>query len=124
MKKILMSINPHHVDNIIKGIKKYEYRTRVAKQKADILLIYCTCPIKKVVAEVQIKRILTDTPEKLWEKTKEDSGINKCFYDQYFESCDLAYAYELGEVKKYDKPKELIEFGCMHAPQSFVYVTK
>lgn len=33
----------------------------------------------------------------------------------------VAYAYELGEVRVYQKPKDLIEFGCNRAPQSFAY---
>ena len=123
MKKILLSINPQHVDNIIKGIKKFEYRTRVAKKDVKAILVYCTYPTKKVVAEVKIKTILSDTPAKLWERTKQFSGIEKDFYDKYFSGHETAYAYELGEIIKYVKPKELIEFGCKFAPQSFIYVT-
>ncbi len=123
MKKILLSINPQHVDNIIKGIKKFEYRTRVAKKDVKAILVYCTYPTKKVVAEVKIKTILSDTPAKLWERTKQFSGIEKDFYDKYFSGHEIAYAYELGEIIKYVRPKELIEFGCKFAPQSFIYVT-
>lgn len=122
MKKILLSINPQHVDNIIKGIKKFEYRTRVAKEDVKAILVYCTYPTKKVVAEIKIKSILKDTPENLWEKTKHFSGIEKDFYDNYFYGHKTAYAYELGEIIKYVQPKELIEFGCKFAPQSFIYV--
>ena len=123
MKKILLSINPQHVEKIINGIKKFEYRTRVAKEDIKAILVYCTYPTKKVVAEVKIKNILCDTPDKLWEKTKEYSGIDKTFYDKYFNGHSIAYAYELGEVIEYVSPKELIEFGCKYAPQSFIYFT-
>lgn len=123
MKKILLSINPQHVDNIIKGIKKFEYRTRVAKEDVKAILVYCTYPTKKVVAEVKIKNILSDTPENLWERTKCFSGIQKEFFDRYFYGHKIAYAYELGEIIKYVRPKELIEFGCKFAPQSFIYVS-
>jgi len=34
-KRILISINPEHVKNIIKEVKKYEYRTRVAKEDIE-----------------------------------------------------------------------------------------
>lgn len=122
MKKIILSINPQHVQKIINGIKKFEYRTRVAKEDVKSILVYCTFPTKKVVAEVKIKGILSDSPERLWKKTKHYSGINKNFYDEYFCGHDIAYAYELGEVIKYVQPKELIDFGCRFAPQSFVYV--
>lgn len=122
MCKILISINPEHVEKIIAKIKRYEYRTKVAKRDVDSIIIYCTYPTKKVLAEVKIKSILEDTPEKLWARTKEYSGITKAFFDRYFAGRVKAYAYELGEIIKYNRPKELSEFGCLVAPQSYVYI--
>lgn len=122
MRKILISINPVHVEKIIAGIKKYEYRTKVAKKDIDAIIIYCTYPTKKVLAEVKIKSILSDDPDKLWERTKNFSGISKAFFDSYFKDRKIAYAYELGEIIKYNEPKELIDFGCVAAPQSYMYI--
>lgn len=123
MRKILISINPVHVEKIIAGIKKYEYRTKVAKKDIDAIIIYCTYPTKKVLAEVKIKSILSDDPDKLWERTKNFSGISKAFFDSYFKDRKIAYAYELGEIIKYNEPKELIDFGCVAAPQSYMYIS-
>lgn len=122
MKEILLSINPEYVEKILNKTKRYEYRTKVAKQDIKAILVYCTYPTKKVVAKVKIKSILADTPENLWNKTKEFSGITKGFFDSYFSNRDIAYAYELGEVIEYKRPKELEEFGIRFAPQSFVYI--
>lgn len=122
MCKILISINPEHVEKIIAGIKKYEYRTKVAKRDIDAIIIYCTYPTKKVLAEVKIKSILSDAPDKLWNRTKNFSGISKAFFDSYFKGREIAYAYELGEIIKYNEPKELIDFGCVAAPQSYMYI--
>lgn len=122
MNKILISINPQHVEKIIAGIKKFEYRTKVAKKDIEAIIIYCTYPTKKVLAEVKIKSILSDTPEQLWERTKNFSGITKEFFDTYFKGRKIAYAYELGEILRYNKPKELSDFGCIAAPQSYMYV--
>lgn len=122
MRKIIISINPEHVKNIIDGSKKYEYRTKVAMQDIESILVYCTYPYKKIVAEVAINSILEDTPKNLWERTKKFSGINKDFYDKYFEGRELAYAYELGSVTRFDIPKDLSEYGIMTAPQSYVYL--
>ena len=122
MSKIIISINPIHVENIINGTKKYEYRTKVAQKHVDSLIIYCTYPTKKVLAEVKIKSVLSFSPEELWQKTKDYSGISKEFYDKYFSGRKVAHAYELGDVLEYDEPKELEEFGFHNAPQSFAYV--
>lgn len=121
MKKIIISINPEHVNSIINGTKKYEYRTKAAKKDVNKLIIYETTPIKKVVAEAEIVEVLALDPNALWEKTKEHSGITKKFFDEYFKNRKIAYAYKLGRIKVYDEPKALAEFGLKSAPQSFAY---
>ena len=123
MCKILMPINPEYVDEILAGRKKYEYRKIKAKRSnIDKMLIYSTSPIMKVVAEVAIKSIIEESPEALWEMTKHKSGISKDFYNKYYKDKEIAVAYELGEIKKYDNPKSLNEIGIDYVPQSFVYL--
>lgn len=121
-KKILISINPEHVKNIINGIKKYEYRKIAAKQDISSIIIYETTPVKRIVAEAEIIDVLMYSPEELWKLTKEESGISKAFFDEYFEGKEIAYAYKLGKIKVYDEPKTLLEYGIKAAPQSFVYI--
>ena len=121
-KKILISINPEHVQNIIKGIKKYEYRKVVAKKDISSIIIYETTPVKGIVAEAEVIHVLMCSPEELWKLTKRESGISKEFFDEYFGEKKIAYAYELGKVKVYDEPKTLSEYGIKAAPQSFVYI--
>ncbi len=121
MNKIIVSINPRYVNNIINGSKRYEYRTRIASKDVNKLLIYETAPIKKVVAEADVIEVLSLDPNTLWEQTKDYSGISKKFFGEYFKNRSVAYAYKLGKVKVYDEPKSLIEFGLRTAPQSFAY---
>jgi len=52
MCKMLLSINPEHVENILRGGKTYEYRKILCKRKVDKIVIYSTCPVKRVVGEV------------------------------------------------------------------------
>lgn len=121
MIKIIVSINPRHVNNIINGSKRYEYRTRIASKDVNKLLIYETAPIKMVVAEADVIEVLSLDPKTLWEQTKDYSGLSKEFFYEYFKNRSVAHAYKLGKVKVYDEPKSLIEFGLMAAPQSFAY---
>ncbi|MCI5552407.1 MAG: ASCH domain-containing protein [Tenericutes bacterium] len=123
MCKILMPINPEYVDEILAGRKKYEYRKIKAKRtNIDKMIIYSTSPVMKVVAEVEIKGILQENPEQLWELTKNYSGVTKEFYNQYYKNKNIAIAYELGKIVKYEKPKDLIDIGINYIPQSFVYM--
>lgn len=123
MCRILMPINPEYVNEILAGKKRYEYRKIKAKRNnIDKMIIYSTSPIMKVVAEVDIKEILEEDPEKLWEMTKNESGITKDFYNKYYKNKNTAIAYKLGKIRIYDKPKNLYDIGINYVPQSFVYL--
>lgn len=122
MSKILLSINPQYVDKILSGVKKYEYRTKVAKQDVDALVVYSTSPVKHVIGEATVIEVLELPPEALWERTKDYSGITKAFFDSYFKGRDIAYAYHLGEVTVYKEPLELSHYGIKAPPQFFVYL--
>lgn len=122
MCAILLSINPNHVENILNGTKKYEFRKIACKRHVDKILIYSTNPIMKVVGEAEVEDVLIDNPEVIWKKTEKKSGIDKIFFDQYYENREQAVAYKLKNVKKYNEPKELKEYGISSAPQSFQYI--
>jgi len=119
---ILLSINPNHVENILNGTKKYEFRKRVCKRHVDKILIYSTNPIMKVVGEAEVEDILIGAPEIIWKKTKRKSGIDKAFFDQYYVGRDQAVAYKLKNVVEYGEPRELKDYGINCAPQSFQYI--
>ena len=122
MCAILLSINPIHVENIMNGSKRYEFRKKACKKPVDKILIYSTTPVMKVVGEAEVEAVLIDQPEIIWKKTQSRSGIDKSFFDQYYEDRDQAVAYKLKNVKKYEKPHELKDYGINSAPQSFQYV--
>lgn len=120
---MLLSINPEHVDNIFKGIKRFEYR-KIKCSRSDVnkILIYSTAPIMRIVGEAEILEIIEDSPSTVWKLTKKYAGVNKKFFDQYYKGKQKAVAYKLGEVKKYSKPLELKDLGINFAPQSFMYI--
>lgn len=122
MCTILLSIKPEYTNRILVGTKKFEFRRNVAKRHVDRILIYSTFPEMKVVASVAVLGVLKETPQNLWKKTKDFSGISHDKYMEYFSKKEFAYAYQLGEVKKFKKAKDLSEYGISVAPQSFVYI--
>lgn len=122
MCNMLISINPQHVENIFNGTKKYEYRKIRYKQEVDKIIIYSTYPIMKIVGEAKVEKILEDSPDNIWEETKNYSGIDLKFYQQYFKDRSKAIAYKLTNIKKYSIPQELSSYGIKSAPQSFIYV--
>lgn len=121
MNKIIISINPEHVKNILSGKKIYEFRRTAAKKDISSILIYETIPTKMIVAEADIEEVIKADPETLWQITKNYAGITKDFFDSYFKGKTIAYAYKLKNVRSFERPKSLNEFGFRYPPQSFVY---
>ena len=122
MCKILLSINPQHVANIVQGKKCYEYRKKACKRKVDKIVIYSTSPVKQIIGEVEVLDTLEMDKEELWKLTKEQSGITKRFYNAYYSGKTTAVAYKLGAVLEYETPQLLTEIGVKVAPQSFMYL--
>lgn len=56
------------------------------------------------------------------EKDGKKSGIDKSFFNQYYEDREQAVAYKLKNVTKYEQPKKLKDYGISSAPQSFQYI--
>lgn len=122
MCTILLSINPQYVESIMSGKKIYEFRKTVCKRKIDKIVIYSTTPIKQIVGEAEVERVLVGNPDEIWEETREQAGIQKSFFDTYYKNKEQAVAYKLCNVVKYKKPKMLEEYGIKMPPQSFQYL--
>lgn len=123
MASILLSIKPEYVERILSGSKKYEFRKRLANKSVSKILMYSTAPIMKVVGEVQILETISASPTALWKSTKKFAGISGDKYREYYKDCKVAYAYRLGQVTRYEPPKELSEFNVKFPPQSFIYLS-
>ena len=120
--KLLLSINPEHVENILRGTKKFEFRKVGSRHPVSRIVIYSTAPVSMIVGEVEVAGTVGGSPEEVWQQTAELSGISKEFFDSYYTGRDKAIAYRLGEVSEYKTPKRLADVGVASAPQSFVYL--
>ena len=78
--------------------------------------------MQRVVAEAEVETIIIESPSKLWELTHGKAGIDKAFFDKYFENKEEAVAYKLTNVKEYKRPKLLQELGVKTPPQSYQYL--
>jgi len=122
MATILLSINPQHVEKIFNGTKKYEYRRIRCKKQVKRIIIYSTSPVMKVVGEADVEEVLEDSFDKIWEITKEFSGTDYKFLEEYCNGRKTIVAYKLSNVKRYSEPKGLWDYSVKVAPQSFVYL--
>ena len=123
MTAMLLSIKPMYARAIFSGEKEYEFRKRRCRTGIDRIVFYSSSPVKLVVGEAEIERIIEGSPSEVWEIAKYASGITRdAFYD-YYHGCHNAVAYKLKNVLVYKSPKVLADYGIVHAPQSYVYIT-
>lgn len=119
----LVSIHPEHVSNILAGNKVFEYRKVVPSKDISHLALYCTAPVKKIIAVAEVVDCLVGSPTRIWAQTAYGSGISRQFFRDYFSGQRSASAFVLGKVYKMTTPIELGELtGQKTPPQSFYYL--
>lgn len=120
--RALLSIRPPYANAILRGEKRYEYRRTSFSRSVDVVLMYVTAPVSKVVAEFDVLSVITRPLSALWRNTQRHAGIDKDFFYAYFRGREIGHAIEIGEVRRYDKPFCPTEELGLKPPQSFAYV--
>lgn len=121
--KVILSIKPEYANKIFDGNKIYEFRKTIFKNK-DVkkIIVYSSSPIKKVIGEFEIEKIVEENLEKLWDITKSEGGITKDFFDKYFENKEKGYAIKIKQPIKYKVARSLENEYNVKPPQSFTYI--
>ncbi len=126
MMKILLSIKPEYAEKILKGDKGYEFRKTLPKRfplAGKTVVIYACRPIGKIIGEFSIETVISGRPDRVWNETKDQAGINWEYFDHYFSRSTTANALKIKTVKRYEKAKSLVSvLGHHHPPQSFCYL--
>ena len=119
---IILSIHPNHIEKILSGEKRYEYRKRIP---TDIryIVVYATAPIKMIVALIEIDSVIKGIPKEVWDKTKNYAGISQDFFMRYFSNHQDAYAIKIKAVHELLYPKPITDLkDQICAPQSYTYL--
>lgn len=121
--KVILSIKPIYAEKILNGEKTFELRKSIFKKdNIEKVIIYASSPISKVIGEFEIESILHDDVNELWKKTKENNGIEKTFFNEYFENREKGYAIKIKNTKRYKVYYNIKEKYGLKAPQSFSYL--
>lgn len=121
---VLLSVKPQFAKLIFDGTKRFEYRKMgFARQDIQKVVVYASSPIKKIIGEFQISKIILDTPDLIWMMTKKHAGIDKEYFFKYFEGREKAYAIGISEATMYKVPLDphTLQFNFV-PPQSFMYM--
>lgn len=121
--RVLLSIKPEFALKIFNGSKRYEYRRAIFKnQEVSRVIVYASDPIRRIIGEFEIEDILHDELQVLWVKTKNDAGISKKRFFEYFTNKSKGYAIKIKATSMYDAPLPLNSFMVSSPPQSFMYL--
>jgi predicted transcriptional regulator len=122
-RKVLLSIKPEFALKIFEGTKRYEFRKALFKDRSvKTIVVYASSPMQRVIGEFEIEDILFLEKEQLWKTTEKYSGIDKLYFDKYFQEKEGGYALKIKKITRYESPKELKDFKVNYAPQSFIYL--
>ena len=121
---VLLSIKPKYVRSIIEGEKRYEFRKTIFKNRGiDLIYIYSSSPVKKIIGSFEVGGILEDHPRELWDNVKEYAGINDQDFFSYFEGKSRAFAIEIQNLQEFNDPIDPYEtIPGFVPPQSYCYM--
>jgi len=121
--KILLSIKPEYSKKIFSGEKKYEFRKQKPKHIPELVIVYESDPVQKIVGCFSVKRIISGSPKDIWERCKESGGIREEDFFNYCGNKEIIYAFEIDKAQRFDSPIELLNLGFkIYPPQNFTYL--
>ena len=123
--KILMSIKPQFVEKIRRGEKKFEFRRVLPRcQAVDTVVVYASKPVGKVVGEMIVGDYLTLPIDEMWEWVKDEAGITREEFFNYFHGKKYANAIEIESYQDYEQPIPMdVLFPNRVPPQSYCYLS-
>lgn len=124
-KTVLISIHPAHIEKIIAGKKKLEFRRNWTSLPVDNLVIYATFPVQRVLALCKIKNVFIGSKTMIWNLAKNKGGcISRRKLFAYLDGKKTGVAIEMAGIKPISgglDPGRL--FGdSFRPPQSFRYL--
>jgi len=128
-KLLLISIKEKYVREILSGNKTIELRKSQPKVKAgDTVIIYTTQPKKAVTAIATVKSIIRCTPAEMWNNYRENLGVNKKEFNEYYQNSVISIGIELDNIIRLDAEILLSAIKLIHPsftpPQTFKYLNK
>ncbi|MBB5736420.1 putative transcriptional regulator [Xanthomonas arboricola] len=105
---ILISLEPRHAQNILSGEKKVELRRRAPRvSPGTVIWMYAKMPEGSVVGHATVKKIHEASPQYLWKRFKNQVGVSKAEFFEYFSCRATGVAIELQDTRRLENPVSL-----------------
>ena len=86
------------------------------------MFIYESSPSKCIVGWFTVKKIICESPERIWQICKDSGGIEVEKFFAYCNGKKKIYAIQIEDVYKFEKPMNPFEINpFFRAPQNFGY---
>ncbi|WP_225931126.1 DUF3850 domain-containing protein [Leptolyngbya sp. 7M] len=87
-----LSIKKIYAERIINGTKTIELRKRpIGMELGDLILLYETAPDSIIQGGFIADKLISLPVSQMWKEYHALMGVEKEFYDSYFENCEIAY---------------------------------
>lgn len=87
-----LSIKRIYAERIVSGVKTIELRKRpLGMELGDLILLYETAPDSIIRGGFIADKTVFLPVSKMWDQYGSVMGVEKEFYDSYFENCEMAY---------------------------------
>jgi predicted transcriptional regulator len=122
--EILISLKPKHANNLFHGIKTVELRKRRLKIAVGTRVwVYATAPTAAICGYAKLVRMASGSPSQIWESLGSQTAVSKEEFEEYFDTCEIAYGLVLGDVMAMQPTLSLEGIrkavGDFHPPQFY-----
>lgn len=122
MSSIVLSIHHEYCESIYRGEKLFEFRKIFPSKSVDTVFFCETHSGGKVTGFGTVRGLYRGDISEVWAVTSSRSGIDSGFYYKYYSGKSSANVVCMGDVRRFDQPICVCDFGVSRAPQSFAYV--
>jgi predicted transcriptional regulator len=125
MKQVILAIRPKFAEAILSGKKKCEFRKSAFPKDVDLVIIYCSKNVGKIIGWFRVKRCRTGKPQDLWHLHEVDGGVSKDEFDDYYSNSNFAVCLEIRCAHRLNPPIDPFEdLENFTIPQSFRYLAQ
>lgn len=130
---LLISIRPQYAKKILEGKKTVELRkVRTRLTQGDLVLVYVSSPEKALVGWFEVEKIITEElsqgKHKFWELVKDQAGITKTEFNNYYRGSSLGVAIFFEKIEIFNKEIKLQrlqrKLPQIKPPQSYRYMNE